>query len=632
MSLFNIGLSGLNTAQNALQTVSHNMSNSATLGFTRQNTILASAGGQLKSSGFYGQGSNAITVIRVYDEFLAGQLRDSQTVQSQLAAYSDQISQIDNLLADSDAGLAPLLQGFFKALQGVADKPADSAARQSLLNAAQSLTGQMRSTSSYFKDLQKGVNDQLGLAVSQVNTYTKQIASLNAEISKANAQGNGQPPNDLLDQRDQLISELNTIVGVKVVTQDSGTINVFVGNGQPLVMGKQSYDMQAVNSAADPSRKVLAYTMSNGTTVEMDDTIFKGGQLSGLLEFRRESLDAAQNAIGRLSLALGQNFNDQMKLGMDLNGDLGGDLFSIGSPRVIANKNNTGTGTVGAAISDTSALTTSDYEVQFDGTNYNLVRLSDNTTVATGTGTTLTAEGLTITIGAGMAAGDRFQVQPTRTVADQFDVVIKDPAKIAAAAPASASATTTNKGSGTAKVSGLAQGYDIDALPITATWDATAGAYTFTDKDGVAILPDATTPNGTATEFTFNGVTLSLDGAPADGDTFKLGNNSGAISDNSNALALIKLQTAETIGGISNFNDAYALLVNDVGSKTKSIDIALKSQSSVTKQVDTAFQSVSGVNMDEELVSLLRFNQLYQASAKVIDTATQTFDTLLALG
>lgn len=630
MSLFNIGLSGLNTAQNALTTIGHNVSNAATAGYTRQNTIIASAGGQGTSQGFFGQGSNTITVMRVYDEFLTAQLRNTETLSAQYAAYSEQIGQIDNLLADQKGGIAPLMQKFFAAVQGMADTPADTATRQGLLNAAESLAGQLRAASEYFSQQQEGINNQLKGAVSDINAYAKQIASLNGEIAKATAASGGEPPNDLMDQRDEVIAQLNKQVGVKVVKQDGGSYNVFVGNGQPLVVGTSSYDLKAVNSAADPSRTAIAYTLPDGTAIEMEDSILKGGSVGGLLKFRSETLDAAQNAIGRLSLALGQTFNKQHQLGMDLNGAIGGDLFRMGSPAVMRNATNTGTGTLAVTVANAGALEASDYTMKFDGTNYSLTRLTDGKVVASGAGPTFNVDGLEITAGGAMAAGDSFQIQPTRNVASQFEVVIKDPAKLAAASPVLAQVVASNTGKGTIKVANVAEGFAVPPSKVTATFDGTT--YTFTDAAGNPVTPDAgPVPNGTAVEYTFDGVTISFDGTPATGDTFTFGSNAGGITDNGNALGLAKLQTAKTIKGVSSFNDAYALLVNDIGSRAKSIDIASNSQDSITTQVRTAQQGVSGVNMDEETVNLLRFQQLYQASAQVIQTASSLFDTIIGI-
>ncbi len=635
MSLFSIGLSGLNTAQNALTTTSHNFANSATEGYSRQNTIVASAGGQYTSQGFYGYGSNTTTVIRVYDEFLTGQLRGATSASASLAAYSDQIAQIDNLLADQKGGLAPLMQKFFAAVQAVADTPADPAARQGMLSAGQALVGQVRSASNYFKQLQSGVNEQVGTAVTQVNAYTRQIANLNGEITRLKAASGGQPPNDLLDQRDQAVAELTRLVGAKVVVQDGGTYNVFVGNGQPLVMGNDSYDLKAVASAADPNRTVVAYTLPNGSVYESEAGAITGGSLGGLLQFRTETLDAAQSAIGRLSLAIGQSFNAQHKLGMDLNGAIGTDMFELGTATVLPNANNAVKTTVATAtIDDASALTTSDYKLQFDGTNYTLTRLSDNQQViapvpaaSASYPLTFSAEGFSVSINAAMGANDSFTIQPTRNAATGFDMAISDPAKIAAASPARADAVAGNTGSATASLTNVTAPFAIPTGKITATFDGTN--YVFTDADGTVL---AGTPPGTDIDFTINGLTFTFSGTPKAGDKFELGGNAGAVKDNGNMLSLAKLQNAKTIGGVSSFSDAYAQLVNDVGTRAKSVKIASASQDSITTQIKTAQQSVSGVNMDEETVSMLRFQQLYQANARVIQTASSLFDTIIGIG
>ncbi|SPK76049.1 FlgK: Flagellar hook-associated protein 1 (plasmid) [Cupriavidus taiwanensis] len=638
MSLFSIGLSGLNTAQNALTTTGHNFANSATEGYSRQNTIVASAGGQYTSQGFYGFGSNTTTVIRVYDEFLTGQLRGATSASASLAAYSNQISQIDNLLADQKGGLAPLMQKFFAAVQAVADTPADPAARQGMLSAGQALVGQVRSASNYFKQLQAGVNEQVGTAVTQVNAYTRQIANLNQEITRLKAASGGQPPNDLLDQRDQAMAELTKLVGAKVVVQDSGTYNVFVGNGQPLVMGNDAYELKAVASAADPNRTVVAYTLPTGAVIESEPGALTGGSLGGLLQFRTETLDPAQSAIGRLSLAIGASFNAQHQLGIDLNGAPGTDMFKLGNATTIPNANNTIKTTVATAtIDNASALTTSDYSLHFDGTNYTLTRLSDNQQVVTPVpagGATyplqFSADGFTVEINGPMGTNDSFTVQPTRNAATGFDMAINDPAQIAAASPAYIEATTGNKGNATASLSKVAPGFTPPAGKITAEFDGTS--YIF-KVGGVAMAPQPVgVPNGSNTDFTLNGLTFSFGGTPAAGDSFTLGSNAGAVKDNGNMLALARLQNAKTIGGVSSFSEAYAQLVNDVGTRAKSVKIASASQDSITTQIKTAQQSVSGVNMDEETVSMLRFQQLYQANARVIQTAGTLFDTIIGIG
>ncbi|SDP32748.1 flagellar hook-associated protein 1 FlgK [Ralstonia sp. 25mfcol4.1] len=636
MSLFNIGLSGLNVAQNGLTTVGHNFSNAATAGYTRQNTIIASAGGQATGSGFYGMGSNTVTVQRVYDSFLTGQLRGATSSSYDLSTYSDQIRQIDNLLADEKGGLAPLMQKFFAAVQAVSDTPSDPATRQGLISSAQALAGQIKSSSDYFKQLQDGINTQLQSSVTQVNDYTKQIASLNKEITRMTASAGGQPPNDLLDQRDQAVAKLTELVGAKVVVQDGGTYNVFVGNGQPLVMGSDSYDIKAVASAADPSRTVIAYTIpGTSNSIEAEPGAISGGSIGGLMRFRSETLDTAQSAIGRISLAIGQTFNAQHKLGIDLNGAIGTDMFAMGSPVVYANDNNTSNSVVTATITNAGNLTTSDYTLSFVGGQYSLTRKTDNVVVQSFPGPalpTFTADGMNITLSAPMNPNDSFEIQPTRNVASSFNSLITDPAKIAAASPARVDANTQNTGTVKASLSNVTPGYSLLTNPVKVTY--TAGAYVIVDSvtgNPLAPAPVVTT-TATGTDITINNMTFSLNGTPKNGDQFTLSNNTGAVADNGNMLKLAKLQTAKTINGTSSFNDAYAQLVNDVGSKAKSTDIASASQDSITDQIYTAQQSVSGVNMDEETVNLLKFQQLYQANAKVIQAASTIFDTLVSIG
>lgn len=636
MSLFNIGLSGLNVAQNGLTTVGHNFSNAATAGYTRQNTIIASAGGQATGSGFYGQGSNTITVQRVYDGFLTGQLRGATSSSYELSTYSDQIRQIDNLLADEKGGLAPLMQKFFAAVQAVSDTPADPATRQGLISSAQALAGQIKSSSDYFKQLQDGINTQLQSSVTQVNDYTKQIANLNKEITRMTASAGGQPPNDLLDQRDQAVAKLTELVGAKVVVQDGGTYNVFVGNGQPLVMGSDAYEIKAVASAADPSRTVIAYTIpGTSNSIEAEPSAVTGGSIGGLMRFRSETLDTAQSAIGRISLAIGQTFNAQHKLGIDLNGAIGTDMFAMGSPVVYANNNNTSSAVATATITNASNLTTSDYTLSFVGGQYSLTRKTDNVVVQSFPGPalpTFTADGMQITLSAPMNPNDSFEIQPTRNVASSFNSLITDPAKVAAASPARVDASTQNTGTVKASLSNVAPGYSLLTNPVKVTY--TAGAYVIVDSVTGNPLTPAPVVNTTATgtDITINNMTFSLNGTPKNGDQFTLSNNTGAVADNGNMLKLAKLQTAKTINGTSSFNDAYAQLVNDVGSKAKSTDIASASQDSITDQIYTAQQSVSGVNMDEETVNLLKFQQLYQANAKVIQAASTIFDTLVSIG
>ncbi|WPH19585.1 flagellar hook-associated protein FlgK [Variovorax paradoxus] len=650
MSMFQTGLSGLSVARSALMTTAHNTANVYTAGYSRQTALVSSNGGTTTGAGFIGNGARVTTVQRSYDSYLTAQLNGAEAAGAALASYGSQINRIDSLLADKTAGLTPLMQSFFASVQGVANTPADPAARQQLISAAQTLANKFRSTDQYLTDLNSSVNDQIEGSTAQINTYATQIASLNQQISQLGAMAGGQPPNDLMDQRDQLVSELGKIVGVKVLEQDSGQYNVFIGNGQTLVLGDRAAQLQAVSSAADPTRKAVALVGLTGTVSELNDDVLGGGSLGGLLAFRAETLTSTQNAVGRLAMALGSEFNDQHKLGVDLNGVLGTDFFSQAAPGVFSNARNAGDMVLGASVADTSQLTTSDYSVQVKdvaGTlTYSVTRLSDKQSMGDFTTFPASFDGVSLAVASGTAqAGDSFLVQPTRTGARDMDVLVRDTAKVAAASPLATGKAVGNKGTGALGPAVVDAGYLATPLAATVTlaYDATANTLSgFPATSAVTVtLADGTSTNypaGTAVPYTagasirFDGIEVKLSGAPAEGDTFTIGKNAGGVSDGSNALLLGALQRKTAMdGGTSTFNGAFAKLVSEVGNRAMEIRVAEKTQESVTGQIRASRDSISGVNQDEETANLLMYQQMYQANAKVIQTASTMFDAILGI-
>ncbi|MDP2256786.1 MAG: flagellar hook-associated protein FlgK [Polaromonas sp.] len=640
-SMFFTGLSGLNAAQAALVTTGHNTANVNTAGYSRQTAQVASSGGIYSPSvGFFGSGAKVTDVTRSYDQYLTSQLNQAQSLNQSLTTYYTQISQIDNLLANQTAGLAPQLQTLFTNVQAVANTPADPSARQQLISSSQALANQFRSMDQYLGSLNANVNDQVIGAVDQINTYAEQIASLNKQVAMlGNAMG-GQAPNDLLDQRDQLVNELGKLVGTKLVVQDGGQYNVFIGNGQTLVLGDKATRLAAVSSSRDPSQTTIATVNAAGNAVEVQESVLTGGSLGGLLQFRNETLSNAQNSLGRIAISLADTFNAQQKLGMDLNGELGEDFFSQASPGVISNSRNTGTLALTAAFSDASQLTTSDYRLDVTaGPAYKLTRLSDNQNLSLAPGfpgaapaNTTTFDGVTLTFASGTAvAGDSFLIQPTRTGARDLTVQISDPAKVAAASPIITGNTSGNQGSGAINAGSVDASYLAVAEPlgstgtVTLTYDSASNVLSgFPDGSTLAYIPGGA--------ITFNGIKVSISGAPANGDTFTIGKNTGGVSDGSNALLLGALQNKKTMGGsTASFSDAYGQLVSTVGNKARQVQIANTAQTSLSMQIRSAQQSVSGVNQDEETANLLMFQQMYQANAKVIQTASTMFDAVLGI-
>lgn len=630
--MFYTGLSGLSVARVALLTTANNTANVYTEGYSRQTAQVASNAGLSSGAGFIGTGARITTVSRSYDQYLSSQLTGAESSSQALNTYATQIKQIDTLLADQAAGLSPSMQRFFASVQGLANTPADPAARQQLISSAQTLANKFRSTDQYLTDLNASINDQIVGSAAQINTYASQMASLNHQISQLSALAGGQPPNDLLDQRDKLVSSLSKVVGVKVVEQDGGQYNVYMGTGQSLVLGNRATTVQAVASAADPTRMALASLGASGNLLELSDNVLTGGSLGALLAFRSETLATAQNSLGRIAIALADTFNAQHKLGIDLNGALGENFFSQASPAVISNSRNTGNLALTAAFSDTSPLTTSDYRLDVSaGPAYTVTRLSDNKVFSSvdlsGSVPANTFDGVTLAFAGTAAAGDSFLIQPTRMGARDLTVMVTDPAKVAAASPIITGNTAGNQGSGAISAGTVDARYLATPLvgTVTLKYDIASNKWSgFPDGSTVTYTPGA--------PITFNGITVTISGAPSNNDTFSIGKNTGGVSDGSNALLLGALQRKTTlVGGTSSFSGAYAQLVSTVGNRSMQVQVAQTAQNSVTGQIRASQQSVSGVNQDEETANLLKFQQMYQANAKVIQTASTLFDAILGI-
>lgn len=647
-SIFGIGIGALGTAQAGLVTTGHNISNVNTAGYHRQEIVQSTNIPQYTGIGFVGQGVRVDTVKRLYDQMLENQVMSAQTQSSQLETYYAQIKQIDNMLADSSAGVSPALQDFFNGVHDVAANPAAIPSRQAMLSNAQTMVSRFQSINQRFTEIRDGVNSEIGSSVGVINSYARQIANLNQQINVAQgAAAKQQPANDLLDQRDQLIGELNKIIRVSTVKQDDGSLNIFIGNGQSLVLGAQAFTMGSAPSLEDPERMDVGISYG-GSTILLPSGSLQGGTLGGLLAFRSETLDPAQNALGRMAIGLAQTFNDQHRLGMDLQGQMGGYFFNVAGPtgvsgqnavpyaKVVANTKNAATsGNPTVTLSNVANVTTSDYRLSYDGTNYSLTRLSDNAALFSGAALPQTVDGLTIVAPGAVAAGDSWLLQPTRNGARDIGVAIGDTAKIAAAAPISTAAVFSNTGSGSISAGSVNPPPPPNAdlqQPVTITFHTPYDGQFDVTGTGAA-LPANNQAYTAGANISFNGWTIQITGTPAAGDAFTVGSNAGGSSDNRNALLLAGLQTKNTLaGGTASYQGIYSQLVSLVGNKTREVEVTATAQANLVSQTQQAQQAVSGVNLDEEAANLMRYQQAYQAAGKMMQIASTMFDTLLSLG
>lgn len=631
-SIYGIGTAALANAQAGVLTAGHNIANANTPGFSRQTVEQKTNDAFFSGAGFVGTGASISTIKRNYDNFLIDQVRQSNSDAASQSTYLGQMKQIDDLLGDPSAGLSPALGGFFQAVQAVSAQPADISARQALLSSAQALASRFRSFDSQLSSLRDAANRNIQTSVGRINSMTQQIANLNDRISRlAGVSATSQQPNDLLDQRDALIADLNKEIGANVVHASDGTYSVFLSSGQPVVLGNNASILKTVADTEIASDMQVSVSMGIGGTGQLrlraDD--LSGGKLGGYLAFRREGLTDAQNALGRIAMAVGASVNEQHRLGQDLNGQLGGNLFSIGSPLYFANANNSGTAVISVGVVDYSALEASDYRLAYDGTNYTVTRLSDNT-VDTFGGLPQTVDGVSFDVTSGsMAAGDRFLIQPVRSGARDLDVVLRDLRSIAAATPMRTSAALANTGTGSVSAGTVNAPPPPNANlqnPVTITFTSPttfdASGTGTGDPVGVAFSPGA--------GISYNGWTIQINGQPAAGDSFAVSANTNGSGDNRNVQILAALQTANRVGG-TTFNGAYGQLVSQVGSKTSELQITSDAQASLAAVAEKAQNAVSGVNLDEEASNLIRYQQAYQAAGKMIGVASTLFDTILNL-
>lgn len=643
MTIIGTAISGLNAAQIGMQTASHNIANASTAGYNRQEIVQGASLPMLTGMGWVGNGTNVQTIKRIYDQFLAGQVLSAEAGAAEMSTYQAQISQIDNLLADPSAGLSPALSGFFKGLQDVAANPSSIAGRQSMLSAAQALVARFQALNQRLAEIRDGTNQQIAGQITQINTYATQLADINQRIILAQQGGISRQPNDLLDQREQMVKDLNKLVRVSTITQTDGSVSVFIGNGQPLVVGSRSNQLQAVQAVDDPERITVALVGVGGTPLTLPESQITGGSLGGLLNFRSLTLDSAQNSLGRIALTLAQNFNDQHRLGQDLTGALGTDFFSFSAPAVTQSSLNTGTGAPAVVIDATTIdeLSSSDYRLAYvgGGTPYRLTRLSDNQVQNFAT-LPQTVEGMTIAVGAWLPnVNDSVLIKPTRAGARDIAVAFSDARQIAAAAPIRTVTALAN--TGTAKIN-LGT---VDAPPppnaalqnrVTITFTS-ATTFDVVDVTGAATLATGVAYTAGAA-ISYNGWTVKITGNPATSDVFTVETNASGVADNRNAALLGALQTSNTMAGsatsiaTATYQSAYSQIVSAVGSKANQVAAIGAAQQGLADHATEALQSYSGVNLDEEAANLMRYQQAYQASAKVLAIATKLFDELLALG
>jgi flagellar hook-associated protein 1 FlgK len=654
--ILEIGISALTAFQRSLATTGHNIANADTVGYSRQRTLTTTNPPELSGVGYLGTGVRSTETERLYDAFIATQIRTAQSSTSGLESFFQYAERVSNLLADPDIGLNPAIQDFFDSLQTVSDDPASIPARQVLLAEGQSMVDRFHDLARQFNDTRDQINQELTAVSGEINNLTESVARINQSIVEAIGASGGADPNDLLDQRDVLLKELASLVDISVVPQDNGAWNLFTGKGLALVVGNAASTLATVQSPIDPTHLEIALQNGLGTEVVTDQ--LTGGKIGGMLDFRTQILDPGQNQLGLVAVGIIERVNAQHQLGLDLDGQFGADVFS--SAGINVNTISAGA-TVSASFVDAGNLTSSDYLLRADDAagNFTLTRLTDGQawSVSTGGADPYTyppagdRDGFNFTISGAAAMGDEFLIQPTRAAAQSLDMQLIDPRKFAAAgavrAKPTGNALSPGPNLGTASIT-QPESTNTTNLPVSITlqWTADLDGNGTADDPGFQVTggPGGTLAYDPATDSTgagfsfpgYGGMSFRVSGAPLEGDRFVIETNAGGIGDNRNALHLAELQNRNLMlgdtGGVAptaSFQDVYAQLVSDVGSRTRHAEVNARSSAGLLERHEAALSSISGVNLDEEAANLIRYQQAYQAAAQVIAVANTVFDALI---
>jgi flagellar hook-associated protein 1 FlgK len=621
--LFGISVGALQAFQSALNITSNNIANANTPGYAREAVNLVTGKPQSDGNATVGSGVVVSGITRSFSQATANQLNASQSALGQLNSLQSYSSQIDNLIGTTAGGLSTALQSFYGAWADVANNPASTATRQALLGKAQSLAATLQSNSNQLDSLNADINGRITSDVQQINTLASSISALNKQIVVSTAQSGGQPPNELIDQRDELVSNLSKLTGISTTFDSNGAINVFVGNGQPLVLEGSTTSLTIIPNQFNASQLEISTSTSNGNVISGSIT---SGDLGGLLAARSQVVNPAKNQLGQIATALSQTVNQQQNAGLDLTGQLGADLFSVAAPLATPSSANTGGVTATASVTTIGALTTGDYVLSYQAGAYSLTNAADGTAVPfSGSGTVaapLTADGLSIVLSGTPAAGDKFLIQPTLRAAGSFSLLLNNASKIAAAGAVQASAAAGNTGSATISGGTVVNAADPALLATTTLTFTSPTTYSINGAGSFVY-----TPGGNISQ---NGWQVAISGTPAAGDTFTVRSNAGATGDNRNALLSAGLQSLPVLqNGTTSVGSAVSALVTAVGSQAEQINTAQTAQAAVNTQAVADQQSTSGVNLDEEAAHLLQWQQAYQAAAKALQIGNTLFQNLL---
>ncbi|MFO1330392.1 MAG: flagellar hook-associated protein FlgK [Rubrivivax sp.] len=664
-ALLSIGVRAMAASYAQMQTTGHNIANASVDGYSRQRVNLATSQGQFSGVGFLGRGVDVVSIERLQDSFLTREAASTKSLSAMDGVRAQRMAQLEQVFSSGEQGIGNSINQLFAAFSDLASRPADGATRQVALSRAQDLVLRFNDAGARLGELQTTVNQELASSVSEVNALASSIAKINQDI--AAVRGLGQAPNDLLDERERLLSRLSEHVQVSTIAAEDGTVGVFMGGGEKLVLGTRAETLELTPDLYDNSRSSIS--MREGSTLRpLGADSLGGGRMLGLLQFQDQDLTAAFSLFGQLGRALAGAINTQQQLGLNLQPPAGSvesrPLFGFNDAtleRVLPASTNDRDGSgnytsdVTIEVTDPSQLRATEYELRGDPDNagqWILEHVPADGSAPVPVVDGQEVDGFIVRFNSGPTTGDRFRLQPVTQAAVGLQRLLSDPLDLAAASPFVASAATGN--TGTAQVGSLRM------LQTPTDWHGTATLtvvgpdpvhpermqYTWDLQDalGASIgsgsgtwIPGQAIP--AAGDADINGFALMLSGVPATGDVFTLQPTPYPATNNGNALALNSLGTTALVGrdelpdgsvtGGLSFSETYVAALADVGVRARGATTAASISEARAASAEAARADKSGVNLDEEAARLIQYQQAYQAAAKVLQIAQQVFNNLL---
>lgn len=659
--LLSIGKSAVAAQQQMLNTTSNNIANVGTDGYVRQRS-------QTYTS-LLNYGVGETLTQRLNNEFTQQEVWRDTSANSYYDTIYNQLASIDKYFSSESTGMSGAILNTFKSLQSAVNDPSSLAQRSEFIGSCNNLTNRFNTLYQDIHSTQEFNSSRITEDVGVVNDILANIANLNKSIQAAMGDKSSVTYN-LMDQRDAAIKDLSKYLDIRTVDQKDGVKLVTLSTGHSLVLEDGNHAvLSEVPGRLDYSNSQISITYKNthgdknSTTL---DSSTLGGELGGYLEVRTE-IEEAEKSLGQLAIAMADAFNNANSKGIDLNGKLGGDIFSI-PPLTVAGSRIGTSLTVEVNKGEGSNVTTDDFYIEFTSDTVDVYTMkrdnSEKTPIASkNTGDldsnnklklNLADYGITITFDGNAQNGDKFFFQPTQAAAFNIKTEIKKESELALASAVKIETDTGNFGKATAEISAIYDNEFVVPSGNSIKLKDEEPAYVIVNQDGDYEVFSGTGSLGIVSKSTEGknilaalaelnhydkteyGFDISINGKVYAGDRFDIQINSNGIGDNRNGLAMCAMQSEDLVADSSrngikqNFTERYSMLTSGFGTVVSNAQANATASEAKLAQSTDLYESTTGVSLDEEAANLVKFQQYYQAAARIISASQTVFDALIS--